>query len=65
MVANASHGAEAEPPRSPQCSIAWRLDDFVESLTSLSANSVSAYESDVRLFAEYVGRAGVDDPRGV
>ena len=65
MVAIAPHGDEPEPPRSPQCSIAWRLDDFVTSLTSLSANSVSAYESDVRLFAEYVGRAGVDDPRGV
>ena len=41
---------------------AWRLDDFVHSLTSLSQNTVDAYSADVRLFAEWVARSGVVDP---
>lgn len=46
-------------------SAAWRLDDFVHSLTSLSQNTVDAYSADVRLFAEWVARSGVVDPADV
>src|SRR6185295_290306 len=46
-------------------SAAWRLDDFVHSLTSLSQNTVDAYSADVRLFAEWVSRSGIVDPADV
>ncbi|MEX2627566.1 MAG: tyrosine-type recombinase/integrase [Ilumatobacteraceae bacterium] len=45
--------------------MAWRLDDFARSLTSLSVRSVDAYRTDVRLFAEWVARSGVHDPAAV
>lgn len=43
----------------------WRIDSFGRSLTSLSANTVAAYCTDVRGFAEWAGRSGVTDPARV
>jgi integrase/recombinase XerC len=43
----------------------WRLDDFVRAQTSLSANTLQAYRTDVRLFAEWTLRLQIDDPRAV
>lgn len=43
----------------------WRVDAFGRSLTSLSAHSVAAYTSDVRGFAEWAGRMGVEAPAQV
>jgi site-specific recombinase XerD len=40
----------------------WRLDQFADALTSSSANTVSAYCSDVFLFAEWVERSGINSP---
>lgn len=45
--------------------VAWRLDDFARSLTSLSRRTVEAYRTDVRLFGEWVERLGVHDPDAV
>lgn len=43
----------------------WRLSDFVRSHTSLSTRTLAAYETDVRLFAEWVSRSHVESPAGV
>ena len=43
----------------------WRLGDFQRSQTSLSERTLSAYESDLRLFAEWVARSSVESPAGV
>ncbi len=43
----------------------WRLDEFVDALTSSSANTVGAYRSDLALFAEWVERSGVTSPADV
>ena len=43
----------------------WCLRDFQRSQTSLSARTLSAYGSDVRLFAEWVARSSVAAPDGV
>ncbi|MEP7114287.1 MAG: tyrosine-type recombinase/integrase [Ilumatobacteraceae bacterium] len=43
----------------------WRLDEFVDSLTSSSSNTVGAYRSDISLFAEWVERSGVTSPADV
>jgi integrase/recombinase XerC len=43
----------------------WRIDDFVGALTSLSANTVSSYGSDLRSFAEWCGRSNITDPADV
>ncbi len=43
----------------------WRLDDFVRAHTSLSERTLSAYKSDLRLFAEWVGRSQIESPAGV
>ena len=40
----------------------WRLDEFADALTSSSANTVSAYCSDVFQFAEWVERSGITSP---
>lgn len=40
----------------------WRIDSFVDSLTSLSANTVASYASDVRSFAEWCERSELTDP---
>ena len=44
---------------------AWRLESFVRAHSSLSAHTLSAYSSDVRLFAEWVARSGVTAPAAV
>ena len=43
----------------------WNLDGFVVSLTAAAPNTVSAYQRDVRLFAEWVSRHGVATPTQV
>jgi integrase/recombinase XerC len=43
----------------------WRLDEFVDSLTGSSANTIGAYRSDLALFAEWVERSGVTSPAEV
>lgn len=43
----------------------WQLGVFARSHTSLSERTLAAYEADVRLFAEWVARAGVDSPADV
>ena len=43
----------------------WSLDAFARAHSSLSARTLAAYESDLRLFAEWVARSGVDSPAGV
>jgi integrase/recombinase XerC len=54
--------AVVEPP---DASSSWRLESFAQSLTSLSANTVTAYVADVRGFAEWAARAGITDPSAV
>ncbi|MFV0308876.1 MAG: tyrosine-type recombinase/integrase [Desertimonas sp.] len=46
----------------PDDADAWAIGAFGRSLTSLSEHSVAAYTSDVRGFAEWAGRMGVDSP---
>jgi len=43
----------------------WRIDDFADALTSLSDNTVSAYVSDLRAFAEWCSRSEMSDPTNV
>ena len=43
----------------------WRLDDFVGAQTSLSANTLQAYRTDVRLFADWVERLSITAPADV
>jgi len=43
----------------------WRVDAFVHSHTSLSSRTLDAYSSDVRLFAGWVARLRIEQPRGV
>jgi len=43
----------------------WRVDEFARSLTSSSPATVAAYTSDLRSFAEWAARAGVEEPAGV
>jgi site-specific recombinase XerD len=43
----------------------WRIDDFARALTSLSAHTVTAYTSDLRLFAEWCQRGSITDPAAV
>jgi site-specific recombinase XerD len=43
----------------------WNIGGFVTSLTASAANTVSAYQRDVRLFADWVERHGVKAPSQV
>lgn len=43
----------------------WRIDDFADALTSLSANTVSAYTSDLRSFQSWCLRSDLTDPAQV
>jgi integrase/recombinase XerC len=43
----------------------WHLGAFVRSHTSLSERTLSAYESDVRLFGEWVERSAISSPEEV
>jgi site-specific recombinase XerD len=40
----------------------WRLEDFGDSLTALSPNTVASYSSDLRGFSEWCARSDVTDP---
>lgn len=40
----------------------WRIEEFVDSLTALSENTVSAYRSDLSTFAEWCDRLGLSGP---
>lgn len=44
---------------------AWRLEDFVASLTSSSPNTVSAYRSDVTSFAQWAAELEIGEPTTV
>ena len=48
-----------------EAATAWEIDDFATSLTAASANTVSAYVSDITQFAHWVERQSIDDPRKV
>jgi site-specific recombinase XerD len=43
----------------------WRVESFVRAHSSLSVHTLTAYSSDVRLFAEWVARSGVTSPADV
>ena len=43
----------------------WRVDDFVESLTSVSAATIVAYRRDVLGFIAWAERASIDEPADV
>lgn len=45
--------------------VVWGFDAFARSLSSLAERSVVAYLSDLRLFADWVARSGIDHPAGV
>jgi integrase/recombinase XerC len=40
----------------------WRIDEFTDALTFLSANTVASYGSDLRAFAEWCARSNISDP---
>ena len=48
-----------------EAATAWEIDDFATSLTAASANTISAYVSDISQFANWVERQSIDDPRKV
>ena len=43
----------------------WNIDQFARSLTASSPNTVSAYRSDVTLFAQWVDRLNIAEPSDV
>ncbi len=43
----------------------WRLSDFQRSQTSLAERTLIAYETDLRLFSEWVARSSLESPDGV
>lgn len=45
--------------------MAWDLDDFAASLTSLAPSSVAAYRRDLGAFTAWAGRLGLDRPEQV
>ena len=52
-------GATSDDPAVP---LAWSVEPFARSLTSLSTRTVEAYATDVRGFAEWAARGGISDP---
>jgi integrase/recombinase XerC len=42
--------------------VAWYREEFLQSLTAASENTVAAYRRDLAGFAEWAGRAGYDGP---
>lgn len=44
---------------------AWRVDEFITSLVSVSDNTRGAYRTDVAAFAQWAGRGGTVDPAEV
>ena len=57
-----SHAPSAAPH---EVGSAWRLPDFLASLTASAEHTVSAYGSDLRDFAAWAHDAGVQDPAAV
>jgi integrase/recombinase XerC len=45
--------------------VAWHLDEFVRSLTSVAPSTVEAYGRDLRSFTAWAQRLGVDDPAAI
>lgn len=45
--------------------MAWDLDEFAASLTSLAPASVAAYRRDLDAFVDWAGRLGLDGPEAV
>ena len=45
--------------------VAWHLDEFGRSLTSVATSTVEAYGRDLRAFTSWAERLGLDDPAGV
>ena len=45
--------------------MAWQLDEFTRSLTSVSPRTVEAYASDIAAFIEWSERAGIEGPAAV
>ena len=60
-VSAASDAARVDSS-APDDSPAWLIDSFAKSLTSLSDHTVAAYAADVRGFAVWAARAGVEEP---
>ncbi len=58
------HGAGGRTLVDEPCA-AWRLHSFATSLTASSDHTVAAYGIDVRDFANWAERGGVDDPSSV
>ncbi len=48
-----------------EASEAWSVESFACSLSSLSDHTVAAYAADIRGFAAWAARGGVDDPAAV
>ena len=44
---------------------AWKIDEFIGSMTAASINTTSAYASDIKQFEEWISRLKIDDPRSV
>lgn len=62
----AAHGADADNvPVVSEYEQRWEFDAFAKSLSSLSDHTVSAYLSDLRGVAEWVGRSGAAAPQNV
>jgi integrase/recombinase XerC len=53
------------PSTAAGASAAWRIDEFIASLTSSADNTVVAYRSDVVGFVEWAGRLGIGGPADV
>jgi site-specific recombinase XerD len=45
--------------------MSWRIDEFGQSLTTVTLHTVAAYRRDLAGFADWAGRAGIDDPAAV
>lgn len=63
-VTTGVHGAGGRTLVDEPC-VAWRLDAFATSLTASSEHTVAAYVGDVRDFAHWAERGGIDDPARV
>ncbi len=52
-------------PRAPKVADAWAIETFVGARASRSPETARAYRADLVAFAEWAGRAGVQDPGAV
>jgi integrase/recombinase XerC len=62
---HSSAPASVAPSDDASASLAWSVEPFARSLTSLSPRTVEAYATDVRGFAEWAARGGISEPSGV